>query len=73
MGQNWDPDPEDKNFPGGPLVGTHTFSAESTGSIPDWETDNKIPHGTWYGIKKKKKKTSHVQKWTSESLGIIKS
>ena len=27
-------------------LGLHTFSAESAGSIPDWETDNKIPHGT---------------------------
>ena len=41
-------------FPGWPVVKTPGFHSRGQGLNPDWET--KIPHATWHGQKKKRKK-----------------
>ena len=46
-------------FPGWPVVKTPGFHSRGQGLNPDWET--KIPHATWHGQKKKRKKKAYIK------------
>ena len=49
-----------QEFPGGPVVRIHTFTAEGVGSVPG--RGAKTPHAEQHGQKKKKKKKVGTKK-----------